>query len=413
MDFSLTEDQKLIRSSLRDWCAKNFPIERVQELDKKGPPYPTDILEGLCNLGVIMGTIPREHGGPGLDWQTQAMIAEELGYADPSDATGTGLMGVETGWGFTIDRHCTPEVRETFVKPALKGKGYLGIADTEAVGGSDLTLHRTVGKKDGESWVINGEKSFITGTEEAPRLNGGWFINALTGQGDHHRALTAFFVPANSEGIEIHPVYNDAGGAGFSHGSFTMTNVRVPDKLRLSEENRGFYMAMEGFDNARLMVAGGSIGMARRVLEVGQQYIKQRVLFGKPIAKFEGVQWPMVELYEEIESVRLMYQKAAWMQDIRYKEEGMPDKVREATTFSPKEVSKNIAMPKWKGPHLAVKVADEVMHWLGAAGYCDEYPVEMAWRGAMGGCIGAEGARDVLKTIIGREILGREFIPYR
>jgi len=413
MDFNLTDEQKLIRESVRDWWKRNCPIERIQELDKKGPPWPRDIFEGLANLGVIMGTVPKEHGGSGLDWQTEAIVAEEGGYADPSDASGTGLMGVETGWGFNIDRWCNEEVREKFVKPAIKGQKFLGIADTEPVGGSDLSMHRTTAKRVGDEWIINGEKVFITGTEEAREMSGGWWVLAKTDESGSHKSETALFVPANTEGLEIHPVYNDLGGGAFSHGSFTMRNVRVPDSYRMGEENKGFYYTMGGFDNARILVAAGGVGIARRVLEVGTEYIKQRVLFGKPIAKFEGIQFPLVDLYIELESARFLYQRAAWMHDIRYKEEGMPVKTSEATTFKPTEVAKWVAMAKWTGPHLAAKAAIEVMHWLGAAGYCDEYPIEMALRGCLGGCVAAEGAGNIQKIVIGRELLGREYIPYK
>ena len=406
MDFQLTEDQILIKESIREWCKRNLSLDRVRELEKKGHPYPVDIPKGLAEIGALMGTVPEEHGGQGLDWFTQSLIAEEIGYADVTIATAAAFMAVMTGWGFTIDKYCSEAVREKYVKPALEGKQFLGIATTEPGGGSDIAGLKSTGKKDGDHWILNGEKTFISGVVEARIMGGGYWVNVRTGprvEGAPHKNITSFFVPVDAEGFEPSVPYRDAGRNSLSTSGFIMEDVRIPDEYMLGEVDKGFYHTMEGFDNARILIAASSVGVTERLLEEGMKYIKERRTFGKPIAKYEGIQFELVELYREMEAARLLTYKTAWMQDMRYQK----------NAFKAKEVAKWIAMIKWKAPQLALETGRKTMLWLGAAGYTDEYPFEMAWRGVMSYCVGAEGAANIQKIIIGRELLGNEFVPYK
>ncbi|MGC9346358.1 MAG: acyl-CoA dehydrogenase family protein, partial [Candidatus Bathyarchaeales archaeon] len=357
-DFTETENQKLIVKSVRDWCERHLTFERVREMDDRGHPFPKDIVEGLCGLRVVMGTVPAEHGGSGIDWLTQAMIAEVIGYYDPTIATAAGLMAVETGWGFTLDRYCSETVREKYVKPAIKGEKFVGIATTEPGGGSDVAAFKSTAKKDGDEWLINGEKTFISGTEECKKWGGGYWINVRTGPAPPeapHRNMTSFFLPIDAEGVEVQEPYRDAGRMALSTGGFKMKDVRLPDEYRLGEEGKGFYHTMEGFDNARIMIAASCVGIVQRVIDEAVPYIKERKTFGRPLAKYEAIQFELAELYREMEALKLMTRKTTWMQDIRYKEEGMPEKTSEAKTFKPTEVAKWISMIKWKGPSLALE----------------------------------------------------------
>jgi len=388
-DFTETEEQKLVLWSLKKWCEKNLTAEKVREMDDKGHPFPKEIVEGLCSLGFVMGPVPVEHGGSGIDWVTQGLIAEMIGYYDPTIATAAALMAVETGWGFTLDRHCSETVRENYVKPAIEGKQFVGIATTEPGGGSDVAAFRSNARRDGDEWVINGEKTFISGTEECKKWGGGYSINVRTGPvlpEAPHRNMTAFFLPIDAEGVEVQKPYRDAGRMAISTGGFTMDDVRLPDEYRLGEEGRGFYYTMEGFDNE---------------------------VFGRPLAKYEAIQFELAEIYREMEALRLMTQKTTWMQDIRYREEGMPEKTAKAKTFTPLEISKWISMIKWKGPSLALDAARKAMLWFGAAGYTKDYLLEAAWRGVMSYVIGAEGGQNIQKLVVARELLGKEYIPYK
>jgi acyl-CoA dehydrogenase len=415
-DFRETEEQKLIVRSVKEWCDKNLTADKVREMDDAGHPFPKEIVEGLCSLGYVMGPVPQEHGGPGIDWLTQGMIAEVIGYYDPTIATAAALMAVETGWGFTLDRHCSETVREKYVKPAMMGKQFVGIATTEPGGGSDVSAFKSTAKKDGNEWIINGEKTFISGTEECKRWGGGYWINVRTGSPPPeapHRNMTSFFLPIDAEGVEVQKPYRDAGRMAISTGGFTMDDVRLPDEHRLGEEGRGFYYTMEGFDNARIMIGASCVGVIQRIIDIATPYIKQREVFGRPLAKYEAIQFELAEIYREMEALNLMTRKTCWMQDIRYKEEGMPRKTAEAKTLRPTDVAKWISLIKWKGPSLALDAAKKAMLWFGAAGYTKDYLLEAAWRGVMSYVVGAEGGLNIQKLVVARELLGRGYIPYK
>jgi acyl-CoA dehydrogenase len=415
-DFTETESQKLILSSVREWCDKNLTAEKVREMDDAGHPFPKEVVEGLCGLGVVMGTVPLEHGGAGVDWLTQGLISEVLGYYEPTIATAAALMAVETGWGFTLDRHCNQTVRDNYVKPAIKGEKFVGIATTEPGGGSDVAAFKSTAKKDGDEWIINGEKTFTSGTEECKQWGGGYWINVRTGPllpEAPHRNMTSFFLPIDTEGVEVQPPYRDAGRMAISTGGFIMNDVHLPDEYRLGEAGKGFYYTMEGFDNARMMIGASCIGIIQRVIDEAVPYIKARKAFGRPLAKYEAIQFELAELYREMEALKLMTRKTTWMQDLRYREEGMPEKTAEAKTYKPTDVAKWISMIKWKGPSLALDAARKAMIWLGAAGYTKEYILEAAWRGVMSYVVGAEGGINIQKLVIARELLGRGYIPYK
>jgi len=225
--------------------------------------------------------------------------------------------------------------------------------------------------------------------------------------------MTSFFLPIDADGVEVQEPYKDAGRMAISTGGFTMKDVRLSDEYRVGEVDKGFYATMEGFDNARIMISASCIGVIQRVLDDALPYIKERKVFGRPLAKFEAIQFEAAEIYMQMEALRLMVQKSAWMQDKRYQEEGLLKKTSEATTFTPTDVAKWISMVKWIGPSLACDAAYKAMIWFGAAGYTKEYVFEMAWRGNMSYVVGAEGGLNIQKIVVARELLGKEYIPYK
>jgi acyl-CoA dehydrogenase len=152
--------------------------------------------------------------------------------------------------------------------------------------------------------------------------------------------------------------------------------------------------------------------VTRRVLEESGKYVNEREVFGKKLASYEGISFEFADFYANLEMLKCTYQHVADMQDLRYKEEGMPEKTGKSRTYKPQEISKWISIIKWKAPHLAKDAADRAMHWLGAAGYTDEYILETAWRGVMSYCVGAEGGENIQKIVIARESLGDATRPY-
>jgi len=404
VDFAFTEEQELFRNALREWCQKNLPLEKIREMDGRGE-ISHEILKGMAEMGLLIMTAPQEHGGAGADWVTACIAAEELGYADVSIALPV-LWLVESSWGFVVDKYCSEEVREAVIHKAIKGDAFIGIASTESGGGSDVAAFKSTARKEGDSWILNGEKIYISGTEEAKKLGGGYFVIARTSPAPPeamHRGMTGFYLPIDAAGVEINKRFDDMGRMAISTGGFMMKDVRVPDSYRIGEVDKGFYLTMEGFDNARILIAAVCAGAVKRALEIGMDYIKERKAFGRPIGKFEGIQFELADDWAQLEALRSLVYRTAWMNDKRYKER----------KFSPLEVSRMIAACKLIAPHFAFDVFKHVMIWLGAYGYTKECPIEMGLRGIMSYCVGAEGATNIQRIVIARELLGKEYIPYK
>jgi acyl-CoA dehydrogenase len=404
VDFDFTEEQELFRKAVREWCQKELPLEKVREMDNKGE-IPKEIIKGLGDLGLLLMTVPEEHGGAGADWITACIAAEELSYADISLALPVfWLLGCS--WGFVVDKYCSEQVREAVIRKAVKGEAFIGIASTEAGGGSDVAAFKSTARKDGNDWILNGEKLYISGTEEAKKLGGGYFVIVRTSTAPpdaQHRGMTAFYLPINAPGVEIYKRFEDMGRMAISTGGISMNDVRLPEYHVIGEVDRGFYLTMEGFDNARILIAAACVGAAQRALEIGMAYIKERRAFGRPIGKFEGIQFELADDWAHLQALRSLVYRTAWMNDKRYKEK----------RFTPFEVGRMIAACKLIAPHLAFEVFSHVMMWLGAYGYTKECPIEMGFRGIMSYCVGAEGTTNIQRIVIARELLGKEYIPYR
>jgi acyl-CoA dehydrogenase len=347
VEFGFTEEQELFRKAIREWCEKNLPIEKIREMDTQGW-IPQSMLRSMGEMGLNIMTAPQEHGGTGADWVTACIAAEELGYADVSIALPV-LWLVESSWGYVVDRYASEQVRDAVIRPAIKGDAFIGIGSTEAGGGSDVAAFKSTAKRVGNDWILNGEKTYISGTEEAKKLGGGYFVVARTSPAPPdapHRGMTGFYLPMNALGVEINKRYDDMGRMAISTGGFVMNNVKIPDSYRLGEVDKGFYLTMEGFDAARILISAVCYGAARRALDIGMEYIKERKAFGRPIGKFQGIQFEMADDYAHLEALRSLTYRTAWMMDMRYKE----------SKFSALEVTRMIACCKLISPHLAFDI---------------------------------------------------------
>jgi len=164
IDFSFTEEQVLFRQAIREWFEKNLPLEKVRENDTKAK-IPKEVIKGVADLGLLLMTLPEEHGGAGADWVTTTIAAEELGYWDISIALPVFFL-VQASWGYVVDRYASDAVRDACLRKAAKGDAFIGIGVTEPGGGSDVAGFKTAMKKEGNYWLVNGEKTYISGTEE-------------------------------------------------------------------------------------------------------------------------------------------------------------------------------------------------------------------------------------------------------
>lgn len=400
VDFSFTEEQDLFREAIREWLVKNLPLEKVRENDEKHE-LPMSLLKGLGDLGLLCMTLPEEHGGAGADWVTTTIAAEELGYADISIALPVFFL-VQASWGYVVDLYCTDAVRDAVLRKAARGEAFIGIGVTEPGGGSDVAGYQTNLKRGEGQWIVNGEKTYISGTEECKKLGGGYFVSGYHDRSKGYRGMTSFYLPLDSPGVEVTKRFDDLGRMAISTGGFKMTDVVVPDEYQLGDTGRGFYLTMEGFDDARLLVSASCLGAAQRAIEIGMDYIKERKTFGQPLAKYQGIQFDLAGMVAHLEAARALICRTAWMLDEKYK-----------GNFTALELSKWISMCKLLAPNLAFDIFKRTMLWMGAYGYTKECPLEMGLRGVMSYLIGAEGAANIQKIVIARETLGREYTRTR
>ncbi len=396
MDFSFTEEQELFRKSVREFCNKKL-APRANEIDEKGD-IPHEVLEDMAAFGLLGITISEEYGGQGADFITAAIAAEEIARADISMATAVFYL-VEAGWGFLLDRYGNKSAKEDILPDVTRGKKFLGIASTEASGGSDIaSISTTMERRDGKL-IVNGAKTFISGVREASRYGGGYVAIVKTDPELGHKGLSLCYLPVKDMPGITTSIFRQMGREGISTGTININNASIPEHYLIGEWNGGFYRAMEGFNCARTLVAAACIGAAEKAMESGIEYIKERHVFGSPLAKFEGIQFQLAEDYTKLESARLLVHKAAWMLDRMYAE----------NRFSSKEINKAVACAKLTAPTMAFDIIKDVLTWYGAYGYTREAGLERGFRGVYSYIIGAEGAQNIMKIIIGRELLGKEW----
>jgi acyl-CoA dehydrogenase len=403
LDFRLTPEQELFRKTVREFAdEKLFP--RSREIDEKADGIPEDIIKEMVELGIFGITIPEEYGGsasPGEEMVYAMLAVHEIARGELSMSVPVYTL-LNLGWSRLVAKHGSEELKKELLPNIAAGKWFLGICTTEAGGGSDLANIKTAAKKTGNEYVINGDKIYISGVLEATKRGGGHLTLFRTAPELGNKGMTFAYVPAKSPGVS-YTTFPDMGRMGLSTGGFTYKDVKIPAKYVLGQENRGFYVNMEGFNVARILVASACLGGAEKCLELGSDYVKRRVLFGRPLAKFEGISFEIAEDLMELELAKSFLLRGAWMLDQHYKD----------GSFSNKEINQAIAICKLKAPLLSVEIVKHAMMYHGALGYSKESPLEMCMRGLMSYVVGAEGGANIMKLIIAREFIGDVAIPYR
>ncbi len=396
MDFRLSDEEEAFQAAVRRFGDKVLrPHER--EIDTEGR-IPAEVLRAMADLGLLAMPVPAEYGGMGASAVLTELAAEEIGRGDFSMATAVFFL-LEAGWGYVLSRHGTEEAKREVLPPVCAGNAFLGVATTEPTGGSDLANLRTRSRRDGDAFVLHGEKAFVSGVEEAKTLGGGHLTLAKSATG----GFDLLYVPTRTDGISTQRFHN-MGRMGISTGGLTYQDARVPAKYLLGTEGHGFGCAMEGFTVARTFVSAACIGAAERALETGMAYIRERKTFGQPLGKFEGIQFELVDLWTQVEAVKWQCRRAAWLLDA-YTLKG-DDSHRS-------EVDRAVAAVKLTAPPVAFECVKRVMMWFGAAGYTKDVGLELGFRGIMSYLVGAEGGLNIMRIILGRELLGKEFVPYK
>jgi len=381
MDFLLTDEQKALKQMAREFAAKEFP-KWSKQCDKE-ERFPVEVMAAAAKQGLLGVKIPQEHGGPGLGMMESALIDEELNAVDPGLALCIGAADFGTE---AIIRLGTPEQKKKYLDPIPKGEMIAGAAISEAGAGSDVAAATCAAVKDGDDYVLNGAKMWITNGTVAD-----YFITLVATDPENpkpHARFSLLLVPSDIAGFKANKIHGKLGIRASDTAELEFTDARVPQSSLLGEEGKGFYYVMEFFNNTRIGVAAQAVGIAEGALRIATEYAAQREAFGKPIASLQAIQFKLAEMATRVETARMLTYKAAW-----YNDQGKPN---------PKASS----MAKWWAGETAVFCANEAVQILGGMGYVDEMPAEKFYRDAKITEI-YEGTKEVHKLIIARTLFGR------
>ncbi len=398
ISFDFTEEQKTFQKRVRGFCRKEIsPV--VRKIEDEGR-IPDDVIQGLSDLGLLAMTVDRQYGGIEADPITVGLVAEEIARADISCAIPT-LFLVEAAWGSVFDRYGKQQTKEEILPRVTKGRAYLGIAVTEPDSGSDIAAMKTKAVRRGDEYLISGEKMYVSGIREVTEQfaeGGGHLTVVKTEAKKGTRGMSIFYIPVTT-GKGMHTtLLDDWGRKGISCGGFAMENVVLPERYLLGEENRGFYIAMEGFDYARGIIALVCCGAAMSALEQAIEYLKTRKAFGRFLGQFEGIRFRLAEHWSKLDAIRLLAYRALWMYD----------RERREKKFNRLDVTRACAEAKMLAPPAAFDAINDAIQWFGAFGYTTECPLEMALKGVRS-YFWAEGTMEIMKIIVSRELLGKEF----
>ena len=407
MDFEFSEEEEMFRDSVREFSERYIQPKWVEVDESNKISY--DLIKKMADQGLFGIPISEEYGGMGGTYVMAAIAVEEVAYYDPAVAIAVYLL-LNNGWPYALELFGSEEAKSEILPKVVSGEAFFGIASTEPQGGSDVAGIKTFAEKKDGAWILNGEKSYISGVREVTELpvGGGWFLVAKTGSLEWgHRNITAFAVLPRWNGRLKNgfkpTIYEEIGRGGLSTGGFILENFEVEDKYVIGEVDKGFYHVIEGFNLARILVAAACVGSARWALDTAMEWLRNRKLFqGRRLSSFQGIQFKLAELYADLEASRLFTYKAAWLADKIYKEK--------AEGCNPKDLNIPVALAKMKAPETATRIYEEVLKWHGAYGYTKESNVYRGWIGTFSYTIGAEGAQNIMRIIIARDLLGREYV---
>ena len=379
MDFSLSDEQLMIRDSVRKFAAEQI-LPHARQWEKEHA-FPRELLHRMGRLGYLGVPIPEEYGGTGLDYIAEAIVFEEVGYADSSVRT---TLSVQMSLvELTILKWGTEEQKQQYLPKLCSGEWLGCFALTEPNAGSDAGNVQTTAKAEGDEWVLNGQKVWIS--------NGTWadvaIVFAQTQPGSKTKGMVAFLVDTKTPGFTSRKMTGKLGLLASDTGELFLDNVRVPDSNRLGKVGEGFKVAMSALDNGRYGVASGCVGTAQRALDVSVRYAKERIAFNRPIAGFQLVQDMLAQMKVDTEAARLLVYQAGWV-----KNQGQVSTIP-------------VSIAKMFATEAAKRNADMAIQVHGGYGYSDEYEPERLWRDCRVASL-YEGTTQIQKLIIGRDLTG-------
>ncbi len=382
MNFSLTPSQLEIQTRARQFAREEVaPLAR--QADETGV-FPLHLVKRMGELGFLAGTIDPAYGGSGMDYLSYTLISEELGWADSSVR---GFLAVHGSLVSLCINDWGTEAQKQRYLPRLASGEMIGCyCLTEPNAGSDAASLETTATPDGDGYVLNGEKIWIT--------NGGLahlaIVFATLDRAKRHKGICAFLVETASPGFIRQPMPGkELGHRAADHAHIRFENLRVPKSALLGAEGEGFKVAMSALDHGRLGVAAGAVGVAQACLDACVDFARTRRQFGKRIGDFQMIQAVIADMAAEIEAARMLVYKAAWM-----KEQGLP-------------TTRQTSMAKLYATEIAVKAASEAVLLHGGRGYSSQYPVERHYRDIKGLQI-YEGTSHIQRIVIARDVIGKE-----
>jgi len=377
VDFRLSEEQEAVRKLAREFALKEMrPVAR--EYDEK-EEFPWPIVKKAHELGLLNSVIPEEYGGVGADRLTECLIAEELFYG--CAGMGTSLMANNLGLTPIVIAG-TDEQKERFLTPFVEEPIMASFCLTEPKAGSDAAGIRTRAVRDGDYYILNGTKQFITNGSVASYYT----VFATLDPSLRHKGIIALVVPRDTPGITIGKVEHKMGQRASDTAQVVFEDVKVPVANRLGEEGEGFKIAMKTLDNSRAGIAACAVGIAQAAFEDARKYALERKQFGQPIANFQAIQFMLADMAIKIETARLAVWRAAWLAD-----NGLPH-------------TKESSIAKAYATDIAMQVTTDAVQIFGGYGYTREFLVEKYMRDAKLMQI-YEGTNQIQRLVIARHIL--------
>jgi len=406
-DALLTAEERLFRDAVREFAEKHIAPVWV-EMDEQGA-IPPGLVRRMGQQGLFAIPVPEEAGGQGGTIAEAALAVREVARADPAVATAVYTL-LNNGWPLIAHLFSRSGDVENLIRGVASGERFLGIASTEPQGGSDVANIRTRAVRVDGGYRIEGEKIYISGVIEVMEAlpgGGGWVTVARTGEpGSGAKGISLIVVEAR-RGAERSPAIeysrlDTIGRHGISTGILRFRGHLEPAEHLLGEENQGMKIAVQGFNVARILVAAANVGSAMWALERGREWIRERTVFGEKLASKQAVYMRYAELATELEASWLLVLRAARLADKIY--------VERDPLFHPRDLNAPAAAAKMKAPRAALETYEEVMRWMGGFSYTRESMVYRGWLGVMSYNVGAEGAENIMKYIVAREMLGRDMV---
>jgi len=374
----LNENQTIIRDTIREFAEKNIK-PRVMEFDES-QEFPMEIVRQLGELGFLGILVPEEYGGANLGYIEFATIIEELGKVDPSISLS---VAAHNGLGTNhICRFASEELKKKYLPDLTSGKKIAAWGLTESVSGSDAGGLRTVAEKQGDYYVLNGSKTFITHGTVGETV----VIMAITDKTKGKKGISAFILEKGMEGFIVGKKENKLGMRASDTTQLTFENCKVPAENLIGNEGEGFIQAMKILEGGRISIAAVSIGLAQGALDAALKYSMERKQFGKLLSEFQATQFKLADIATNIEASRLLTLRAAHMKD-----NGIPN-------------TKEAAMAKLFASEIAEKASSEAVQIFGGYGFIKDYPVEKFYRDVKLLTIG-EGTSEIQRIVIARDLL--------